>query len=82
MSTEAAPVGHHIDGLEIKATLKDGDLVASAMVLLEVIEADGSSRLVTLYPDGMSFLKRSGMLNVALNMDNNRVGPVRIDDDE
>lgn len=82
MSADQASLGEIIDGLDIKATFWEGDLVASAMVLLEVIEDDGSSRLSVVWPDDMSFLKRSGMLNVALNMENDRVGPIHKSDDE
>jgi len=78
----AATLGQHIDGLEIVPTLDEGDLIASAIVILEIIEEDGSSRLCVTWPDDMSFIKRNGMLSIALAQDLDSSGPIRRDEDD
>ncbi|MYR55545.1 hypothetical protein GTY54_04545 [Streptomyces sp. SID625] len=62
---EETGLGSAIDALGITATLKDGELVAAAIVLLKVIEEDGSTRLSMSYSDGLGWIERAGMLRVA-----------------
>ncbi|MGW6739712.1 hypothetical protein ACWGDX_03015 [Streptomyces sp. NPDC055025] len=59
------PVGDVLDGLGIRATVGEGDLVAGALVLLKVVEADGSTRLSLAYSEGLGWIERAGMLRVA-----------------
>lgn len=70
--SETQPVGPVLDGLGIRITLKDGDLVAGAIVLTKVVEADGGVRLGVTWPDGMSWLERLGMLHAAIGTDTPR----------
>lgn len=60
-------MGQIIDALDVDHTVKDGELVASSLVILEVIEPDGDTRLSICWNEGMSFLKRAGMLHYALS---------------
>lgn len=62
--------GDIIESLKVAPTLNDGDLVAGAVVLLEVIEPDGDTRLSVAWSEGMSWLKRTGMLHHALAEEN------------
>jgi hypothetical protein len=59
-------MGQIMDGLDIQHTIAEGELVAGAVVILEVVEADGDIRLSVAWPEGMSWLKRAGMLHHAL----------------
>lgn len=63
--TPARPIGDVLDGLGIEATLDNGDLPAAAIVLLKVIQPDGSSRLSMASSDGLDWIERVGMLRVA-----------------
>lgn len=58
-------VGQIIDALGIKTTIQPNELVSSAVVLLTVIEEDGTPRLSTLWPPGMLWLTRIGMFRQA-----------------
>lgn len=62
-------IGQIIDGLEVGDTLTPGDLVASAIVITEVIDEDGDTRLSVAWSEGLSFLKRAGMLHYAFAME-------------
>ncbi|MEV7422859.1 hypothetical protein [Streptomyces sp. NPDC091212] len=75
----AQPIGPAIDALGITATLADGELVSGAIVLLKVIETDGSTRLSSSYSDGLGWIERAGMLRIAELME---TGSVRARDPE
>lgn len=59
-------IGDILDGQNITPTIGDDDLIASAVILLEVVEPDGDTRLSVAWSEGMSWLKRTGMLHHAL----------------
>lgn len=83
MNATDATLGQILDGMDnVQPTFAEGDLVVDAVVILEVLEADGTTRLCVTYPDGMSFIKRNGMLNLALRQDGDMIGPVRVGDDD
>ncbi|MEV8395590.1 MULTISPECIES: hypothetical protein [Terrabacteria group] len=63
--SETRLVGDVLDGLGIRATVGEGELVAGALVLLKVLEADGATRLSMAYSDGLGWIERAGMLRVA-----------------
>lgn len=58
------PIGDALDSLGIEATLDPGELVAGALVLLKVVQADGDTRL-SLAHQGIGWIERVGMLRVA-----------------
>lgn len=61
---ETRPIGDVLDSLGIEATLDPGELVAGALVLLKVVQADGDTRL-SLAHQGVGWIERVGMLRVA-----------------
>lgn len=62
-------LGDRIDGLGCTTTLEDGDLIAGAVVLLKVVEPDGTVRLSMTWSEGMAWTERLGMLHAALASD-------------
>lgn len=58
-------VGNLLDSLGIEHHPEPGELVASAVVLLKVIDAEGDVSLRTLCSDGLSWIERIGMLRAA-----------------
>lgn len=62
--TTTRPIGDVLDGLGIEATVEPGELVAGALVLLKVVQADGDTRL-SLAHQGVGWIERVGMLRVA-----------------
>jgi hypothetical protein len=66
---EAPTLGQIIDGLGCTANLEEGDLVADAVILLKVIEPDGTVRLSTCWSENISWIERSGMLRTAERQD-------------
>ncbi|MEU9400554.1 hypothetical protein [Streptomyces sp. NPDC048242] len=62
---EATALGSVIDALGVTSTIEEGELVAAAVVLLKVIEEDGSTRLSICYSDGLGWIERAGMLRIA-----------------
>lgn len=69
-------LGQIIDGLGCEATISEGDLVADAVVVLKVVETDGSVRLSIGWSDNMSWIERLGMLRAAERMDLPQVADV------
>ena len=63
--TDYVPVGERIDALGVMSTIEDGDLVSAAVVLMKVVEPDGTVRLTIGWSDGMSWIERLGMLTAA-----------------
>lgn len=62
---ETRPIGDVLDGIGVRATLDDGELVDGALVLLKVVQADGDTRLSMAASDGLGWIERAGMLRVA-----------------
>lgn len=63
--TDTRPIGDVLDSLGITATLEDDELVAGAIVLLKIIQADGQTRLSMANSDGLGWIERAGMLRLA-----------------
>ena len=59
-------IGQLLDGLGLKAHLDDGDLISGAVVLLEVVGADGNVMVEVIEDDGTSWVRRIGLLKIAL----------------
>ncbi|MGM9380330.1 hypothetical protein [Streptomyces antibioticus] len=77
MSDDKRPIGDVLDAIGITATLDDGELVAGAIVLLKVIDAEGDVRLSMAYSDGLSWIERAGMVHVAEVMEGLSTGLAR-----
>ena len=58
-------LGNLIDALGVEQTIKEGELVAGAVVLLKVVTADGEVLLRSAWSDGISWVERVGMLRAA-----------------
>lgn len=63
--SEPRPLGDVLDALGLKATVRDGDLVSSAVLVMSVIEPDGRERVSVAWTDGQSFIARRGLLELA-----------------
>jgi hypothetical protein len=59
------PLGDLLNSLGLEHEPADGELIASALVLLKVIGADGEVTLRTVTSDGLSWIERVGFLRVA-----------------
>jgi hypothetical protein len=63
-------VGAIINGLGVKAeSLADDVLVSDALVLMECVHPDGSVSLLASHNEGMNWIKRLGMLHVAIGVE-------------
>jgi hypothetical protein len=59
------PLGQLLDSLGVTHEPDDGELIASAFVLLRVIDPDGTEAVRYAKSDGMSWVEIIGMLEVA-----------------
>ena len=66
---ETKAIGDLIDALGIEASVGPGELVSGAIVILKVVQADGSTRLSMVPSDGLGWIERAGMLRVAEQME-------------
>jgi len=78
--TPTRTIGDVIDSLGIEATVREGELVAAAIVLLKVIEDNGDTRLSLTYSDGLGWIERAGMLRVAETLETGSAAAPRGDD--
>jgi hypothetical protein len=62
---ERRPVGDIIDGLGIGSRVADDEIVSDAVVIMKVVEADGTVRLAMASSLGSSWVERLGMLTAA-----------------
>lgn len=62
-------IGQIVDdlGCELGDLLNEGDLCASAVVILKAVTADGDERLVTMRSESVGFVETVGLLTIALN---------------
>lgn len=58
-------LGDLIDSLGVTQRVRERELVASAVVLLKVVDEDGEVSLRAAWSDGMSWIERIGMLRAA-----------------
>jgi len=76
------PIGDLLAGLDMTTELDEGELVASAIVLLKIIDADGDVYLRSLWSDGLAVFERVGILKTALEVDVQDAISGRQDDDD
>lgn len=72
MSDEAQDtktLGQLIDTLGVANAVREGELVADAVVILKVLDEDNDIQLRLAWSEGISWIERLGMLNVALMLD-------------
>jgi hypothetical protein len=65
MADEQPRLGSIIDSLGCSPELKEHDLVDSAVVILKIVEPDGTVRLSTCWSENISWLERVGMIRSA-----------------
>lgn len=59
------PLGHVLDALGVTHTPDEGELIVSAVVLLEVMDPEGDVAMRIASSDGTSWIKRTGMYRAA-----------------
>jgi hypothetical protein len=59
------PIGPILDGLGVTATIEDGDLIESAVVLAKIVDADGTTTVGVYTSDGMDWLAQLGLVTAA-----------------
>lgn len=60
------PIGDLLDNLGVKAEVEDGDLVASAVVVMAIMVEDSNEpRLTIANSEGMSWIQQAGLLRLA-----------------
>lgn len=61
-------IGQAIDALGVTADLDDEDMVVDCIVLLKVLQADGSIAMSIGVTDSTDWINRSGLLHSALEL--------------
>lgn len=59
-------IGQALDSLGLQASLDEGELISGAVVLLETVDPDGEVSLQVVEDSGVSWVRKIGMLKVAL----------------
>jgi hypothetical protein len=62
--------------------IEPGDLIASALLLVRVIEEDGTEYVGHYSSDGLSFVEKVGMLRVAERMTLGQINDILDGDDD
>ena len=74
------PLGSTIDALGVTHSPDDGELIASAIVLMRVIGADGEESIRFAYSEGLGWVERIGMLRVAEKIELDTTGTAADED--
>jgi hypothetical protein len=61
-------IGSALDALGVSADLDDTDMVADALVILKVVQDDGSIALSIGATDSRDWISQSGLLHAALEV--------------
>jgi len=64
--TPSTPIGQLLDSLGVQGVLREGDLPSEAIVILKVVGPEGKVRVQAAWSEGMDFITRRGLLDVAL----------------
>ncbi|PVC80615.1 hypothetical protein DBP19_36365 [Streptomyces sp. CS090A] len=62
MTEREQKIGDILDRLGVTLDMDDGDLIASALVIAKVIDADGDAQLAMMTSDGLSWIEQNGLL--------------------
>lgn len=73
MNEQVAQFGSIIDSLGVRGTLDEGHMVADAVVFMRVLKPEGGSYVKMLSSEGMDWIARRGLLDVALEEDREMV---------
>ncbi|MGW0780329.1 hypothetical protein [Streptomyces sp. NPDC002913] len=72
-------IGQLLDTLGVTADLDDGDLVTDALVILKVLQPDGSIALSIGATDTRDWINQTGLLRAAIDISE---GHIRRSDDD
>ncbi|MFJ6239574.1 hypothetical protein ACIQH0_36440 [Streptomyces griseus] len=66
-------IGQLLDTLGVTADLDDGDLVTDALVILKVLQPDGSIALSIGATDTRDWINQTGLLRAAIDISEGRI---------
>lgn len=67
--SDPQPLGRLVDSLGVEHRPEEGELVLGAVVLMKVMEADGSISMRSAWSPGLSWMERVGMHQAAAQTD-------------
>ena len=65
MSETTQPIGPVLDAQGIEIRLPEGHLVSGAVVIMRLIDSDGRAYAKQAWSDGMDWISRRGLIEVA-----------------
>ena len=75
--TPEQPIGSTLDNLGITADIAPDTLIASAIVVMRTVLADGTERLSIAHSAGIGGVETAGMLHLAATMSAQQITGVR-----
>jgi hypothetical protein len=78
--SERVPIGNALDNGGLQITLREGELFDGATVIYRVLEADGDKRVGIAWTDGMDWITRRALIEIA--RDAERIEPDAFGEDE
>lgn len=70
---EEKPIGATLDALGITADLAPDTLIASAIVVMRTVLADGTERLAVAHSTGIGSVETAGLLHLAATMSTQQI---------
>ena len=67
--SDAQPLGRLVDSLGVEHRPEEGELVLGAVVLMKVMETDGTISMRSAWSPGLSWMERVGMHQAAAQTD-------------
>lgn len=74
MASEETKIGQLVDSLGVVVDLDESDMVTDAIVILKVIEEDGSVNIVRGSSESLDWISAIGMMTVINTMTNSGYG--------
>lgn len=83
-TAEAMPLGELLDSLNVRSTAptREGHLVASACVVLKMLDADGCVYVATAWSDGLDWITKRGMIEIARDVESREIADHPEDDED
>jgi hypothetical protein len=78
--SEKIPIGNALDSGGLRITLRDGELFDGAVISYRILDADGDRRVGVAWTDGMDWITRRALIEIA--RDAERIEPNAFQEDD
>ena len=67
--SDTESIGSILDARNVRVTIGEGELISDAVVILRIVNSDGDTNVRVAWSDGMDWISRRGLLEVARDVE-------------